>query len=247
MRWKALSSGIHGCVQPSLTMMSGINRIWYNMCFSPSVSFGAGAVLSVIGIAAASSARTTPQRVLAAVPLLFALQQFTEGIVWMSLLYPAWEYWRMAATYAFLIFAQIIWPVFIPYCALLFEDNNTRRKVIVITLFAGIALAAYTGISLCLHTPVAVAEAHHIRYVLEFPLARKWYYGLIYFIPTILSLLLSSKRSLHWLGYLLLGSYLFSRLLFHWYVISVWCFFGAVISMVILGMILEMNRKSKVA
>lgn len=216
------------------------------MCFSPSVSFGAGIVLSATGITSISRSQTLPQRVLSVIPLLFAVQQFSEGVVWLSMLYTAWAHWQVMATYIFLVFAQIVWPVYVPFSMLLFEHNKVRKKAIIATLIAGVFLATYIGISLYLHTPVAIASSHHIAYELNFSLAHQWYYGVLYFIPTIVSSLISSQKRLHWLGYLFLGSYLFTRLLFHYYVISVWCFFGAAISIIILWIVIQTNKESAV-
>lgn len=217
------------------------------MCFSSSVSFGAGAVLSVMSVVAFSGARTLPQKALAAIPALFSLQQFAEGVVWLSLSHSNWARLEMPATYTFLVFAQILWPAYVPFCALLFEQNTNRKKIIGGTLIIGVALAIYTGIMLATHIPKPIADAHHIHYELGFALANKWYYGLLYFIPTIFSLLLSSKKILHLPGYLFLVSYLLTRLLFHFYVISVWCFFGALISMSIVLIIFKLNKKEQEA
>jgi len=212
------------------------------MCFSPSVSFGASAVLAATGIAAIYRSATLPQKILATVPLLFALQQCSEGLVWLSLLHEKWGHWRLPASYIFLFFAQIVWPVYMPLCALLFEYNTLRKKLIITTLIAGISLAVYTSISLAIHPPVAIASMHHIHYEISFPLARQWYYGVLYFIPAVLSLLLSSQKPLHWLGYLFFISYLLTRLLFHFYVISVWCFWGAAISILIFKIVPRLNK-----
>jgi hypothetical protein len=48
------------------------------MCFSAEASFAGGAMLSVIGIASSRNISRTKQRLFAAIPLIFALQQFAE-------------------------------------------------------------------------------------------------------------------------------------------------------------------------
>jgi len=55
------------------------------MCFSATASFGASAVLGVIGIVAVAKAKTNPQRVFATIPLIFSVQQLSEGFLWLSL------------------------------------------------------------------------------------------------------------------------------------------------------------------
>src|SRR6202000_3006059 len=98
------------------------------MCFSPSASFGASAVLTVVSITCMVRSRTMPQRVLSGIPLLFAIQQFVEGVVWLSLLRPEWAHWERMATYGFLFFAQMVWPVYVPLAVLLFERDAMKKK-----------------------------------------------------------------------------------------------------------------------
>lgn len=55
------------------------------MCFSVAAGFGAGAVLSVAGPVAITGAQTKAQRLFAAIPFIFSLQQFAEGMLWLSI------------------------------------------------------------------------------------------------------------------------------------------------------------------
>lgn len=51
------------------------------MCFSAAASFIAGTTLSAIGVATLRNTKTTSELPFAAIPLLFGLQQLTEGVV----------------------------------------------------------------------------------------------------------------------------------------------------------------------
>ena len=217
------------------------------MCFSSTASFSASALLAATGVASFARATNTPQKVLAGVPVIFSVQQFTEGVLWMSLTHPEWHAWQGVATYLFQIFAQVVWPFYIPLAVLLFEPERQRRQVIFVLFGCGIALALFSSFCLYWYPVQAVIGNHHIRYVPGFPLAQKWYYGLIYFLPTILAPVISSSRPLRWLGYLFLMSYAASRLLFHFYEISVWCFFGALISFTIFFTINSQRRQANLA
>jgi len=55
------------------------------MCFSASASFAGGAVLTTIGVASVSKVSDPKQKLFAEIPLLFAFQQFAEGVVWLTL------------------------------------------------------------------------------------------------------------------------------------------------------------------
>lgn len=214
------------------------------MCFSPVASFSAGVVLCAAGVVSLVRSRTPAQRVLSGIPLIFAVQQFAEGVLWLALSDLAWAHLQLAAMYAFLVFAQMVWPVYLPFAILLFETQPARRKAIRILCISGLLFAAYIGFCLYYYPVGVAADQHHIRYDLGFALAHKWYYGLLYFIPTILAPLISGVKKLHWLGYLFLGSYIVTRLLFHYYVVSVWCFFGAVISLLVLYIVVSLTRTS---
>jgi hypothetical protein len=213
------------------------------MCFSPSASFGASIVLAIVGTASLIYSCTIPQRVLAGIPIIFSIQQFVEGIVWLSLLHPSWARWQNGATFGFLVFAQMVWPVYVPLSMLLFETNPKKKKIIRLLAIFGFLFSAYIGFCLYQYPVLAVIDGHHIRYDLGFALSKQWYYGLLYFLPTILTPIISSVKRLHWLGYLFLASYILARVLFRFFVISVWCFFGAVISIVIFGMIFKFNKR----
>jgi hypothetical protein len=213
------------------------------MCFSASASFGASAVLSVAGVASLVYSRTLSQKALAGIPIIFAIQQFTEGVVWMSLMHTEWAQWQTTASYAFLVFAQMVWPIYIPFAMLVCEREPARRKAMYALLLAGFTLSGYIGFCLYKYSVLAVVDKHHIRYDLGFALAHTWYYGLLYFLPTIVSPVISSIKRLHWLGYLFLLSYIAARLLFHYFEISVWCFFGALISLIVFVIIRGSGKK----
>lgn len=213
------------------------------MCFSPVASFGASIVLSGIGIVSIVKARTVPEKFLSGIPILFAIQQCLEGILWLALSNPEWAYWQWSAAFGFLLFAQVVWPIYMPIAMLLFEHDPIRKRLLTFCTISGVLLGGYLVFCLLRYPIAASANEHHIKYDPGFALARKWYYGLLYFIPTIVSSLLSSTRRLRWLGYLFLASYLLARLLFHHFVVSVWCFFGAVISIVVLVIILKLRKE----
>jgi len=78
------------------------------MCFSANASFAASAVTGVIGIIAITKTRTTPQLLFATIPLLFSVQQLSEGVVWLSLKHISLAPWRPLFLYVFLVFATII-------------------------------------------------------------------------------------------------------------------------------------------
>ncbi|MFM7640806.1 MAG: hypothetical protein ACKO45_04565 [Cyanobium sp.] len=96
------------------------------MCFSATASFGASALLLPTGAAALTIAWRKGQRQklpLAAAPLLFGLQQTLEGMVWLGLqtppdlATPGQPVGLVVASLAYLFFAYVVWPVWMPLAA----------------------------------------------------------------------------------------------------------------------------------
>ena len=54
------------------------------MCFSATASFSAGAVLLGLGTLALKTASRPRELPFAAIPLLFAIQQLSEGVIWLT-------------------------------------------------------------------------------------------------------------------------------------------------------------------
>jgi len=214
------------------------------MCFSASASFGASTVLLVIGAAAIKKSETMPQRLLACIPLIFSIQQFSEGVLWLSFMHTEYFYWRTMATYGFLIFAQIVWPFFVPLSVLQLEENPTRKKILAVTLCIGGLMAIYFSWCLLSYPVSASIEGHHVRYSLPFPL-NKHYTDAAYLTCTLVALLVSGNRNIRLLGLLFLVSLIVTKIFYNVYVTSVWCYFAAIISVMIVFIIVQLNKPVK--
>ena len=205
------------------------------MCFSAGASFGAGVVLGTVGIASLKKVQAPSQIPIASIPLLFAVQQFSEGFLWLSLTNPAHASWQQIPTYVFLVFAQIVWPTWVPFSIMMVETNSKRRNVLKIMLGIGITISAYLAYCMVFYKLEAQIAAHHIQYSLNFPMAFAWFSGVVYFIPTVLPPFVSSIKRMQILGLTILTSYLITTVFFHEYLISIWCFFAAVLSVIVLS------------
>src|SRR5262249_18220295 len=94
------------------------------MCFSPEASFIArAALLPPRASCLAPPARRRPRRLpLAAVPLAFAVQQASEGVVWLALGSGDAGLTR-AASLVFLFFALAFWPFWVAAQAAVAEPS----------------------------------------------------------------------------------------------------------------------------
>lgn len=109
----------------------------------------------------------------------------------------------------------------------------------------GILTAAYLGYSLLNFEASAKIQEHHIRYSLQFPFQSRLLRGIPYMLATAISPFLSSNKRLRLLGWVLVGSYLFTALIYLQYLTSVWCYFGALLSSLILFMIIKLNKEDE--
>ncbi|MBB2148049.1 DUF6629 family protein [Pedobacter gandavensis] len=214
------------------------------MCFSTTASFTAGAGLLLVGSISLVKAKTTSQYVLACIPILFAAQQLIEGLLWLALSHAAYARWSELAMYLFLAFAQTVWPIMVPLSMLLFEKDPVRKKILLGLLGTGVLSALYLGYSLLNYHASARIEEHHIRYSLGFPFQSRLLRGIPYMLATAISPFVSSHKLLRMLGWALVLSYVLTAIIYTTYLTSVWCFFGSILSMLILFIIVKMNSEN---
>jgi hypothetical protein len=207
------------------------------MCFSSTASFVSSAVLMTAGIASVRSCKSFSQRWFAAIPLLFGIQQFFEGIVWRYLGDAEYLTWNGYGVKIFLFFAIVVWPSWVPWSVLKIETHLLRRRLVIITLFAGLIFSAVALTMLFIYPSQGIINGHHIDYELEFPLRWHPLATLVYLSATLLPLIVSSAKYVPVLGGIIFTSYVVTFYFYSAYIISVWCFFAAIISALIYLMI----------
>lgn len=215
------------------------------MCFSASASFGASVILGTIGVVTLRKTTDRTQVPFAAIPLMFAAQQFSEGVLWMGLSDPAYASWQHFPVYIFLIFAQLIWPSWVPFSLLRLETDPGRRKLLQLFTTMGLSISGYLLYCLFAYDVSAEIRSGHIHYVLKFPFALMWAASIFYFVPTVISLFISSVKGMNALAFAILISFVITKIFFDDYLISVWCFFAAGLSLMVLWIISICNRRSE--
>src|SRR3546814_18386784 len=99
------------------------------MCFSATASFTAGTAPSAVGGLTLRKSQGKVELPLALVPLLFGVQQFAEGFLWLSLRNELPTV-RTSATYIFSMFSHVWLPIFVPLSILLVEHDRPIRASI---------------------------------------------------------------------------------------------------------------------
>lgn len=105
------------------------------MCFSATVSFGASGLIGATGVLTLREVRSKNELPLASVPLLFAIQQFVEGVIWISFGKAAL---LSVMAYAYSFFSHLLWPILLPAAMLLVEPDKARRKIMKVFVYLGI-------------------------------------------------------------------------------------------------------------
>ena len=85
---------------------------------------------------------------------------------------------------------------------------------------------------------------YHVNYKLYFPHQYYPILGLLYLLPIIVPPLASSVKEIRLIGILLLLSFIITKILFNDEVISVWCFFAALVSIIVFW-VLKNHTQSK--
>ena len=200
------------------------------MCFSATASFSTGAVLFGFGALTLKSARGPRQLPFAAIPLLFAIQQLGEGVIWLTFGGAA-PLLNTVMTYVYTFFSHVLWPVYLPLAVLLMEPPGWRRRTLFAFSAAGFAVGAYLLYILAAFPVFSRPTGQHIEYVSPHFFAAATM-GL-YLMATALSPVLSTHRTVKVFGILALLSFAVAYTFYATWFISVWCFFAALLSAVI--------------
>ena len=224
-----------------------INKLKINqkksLCFTATGSFVAAGLLAVIGFLTLRETKKRSLVLFASMPFLFALQQLSEGILWITIADKQYSTINSITTYAFLVFALVIWPLWVPLSLWLPEKNILRKKLLLLFIGYGffgsiysIYVLFYCGIS-------SQVASSSIRYNIFFGNSFRIKYDLFfYMISVIIPFFISSISLGNIMGTAIALSFVATYYFMNINLISVWCFFSALISVIIL-FIVQLEEK----
>jgi hypothetical protein len=203
------------------------------VCFSATANFVGSAALGGVGVVTLTKVKHRRELLFAALPVLFAIHQFTEGFVWLGLdgiLSPTVAH-DMGA--AFMLYAQGLLPFLLPLSVLLFEPNGKSRKRMVPFLVLGTGTALYILWALTAYPLQVYVRGNSIVYINQ--ATNNTAVAVLYVIATCGSLFFSKVRAMVIFGaanmVILLVVMAFKRYAFT----SLWCAYAAVASVIILA------------
>ncbi|MBW0151480.1 MAG: hypothetical protein KXJ53_09740 [Phenylobacterium sp.] len=206
------------------------------MCLSAPVSFAAAAILIPAGAGTVWTALRRDRRyaALAALPALFGLQQLMEGIVWITGAHgPPGASESFSLAYMF--FAWIAWPVWVPVSVYFIEPYRRRSAYLVFAVVGGM-LGSIQYLPYFAHegwlsvTLLENAVVYRDEELLDAIIGRPQTY-LLYVTVLIVPLVMSSDRDVRVFGGLVAAVLAVTVGFFQWAYISVFCFGGAVASL----------------
>jgi len=206
------------------------------MCFSATASFAVGGSLILLGavtLKRAAGRQRREQLPFASIPLLFGIQQLVEGALWLSIEHDG-ELLRTIATYLFTLFSHIIWPLFVPYAVARMERGRPvatwRRNAMWGCRLAGVVTAMLL-LALVASQPLTAVADEHIIYTT--PFFYDWPMMVLYIVATCIVTFFSTFRLVRLFGLLVLLFFFVSYWFYTAAFFSVWCFFAAILSLVI--------------
>jgi hypothetical protein len=216
------------------------------MCVSANVSYGSAALLIATGAVTTLGNRSKQQSMIAAIPILFGIQQAAEGIVWQTIGQEAASSFSLHqfASFLFVAIAYVVWPSWLPWSLYQIEKNEKRKRILKMIGVMGVGVSLLAASVLFSVEVKAEPIGHSMGYA--FLNMKRWWPAqidfLLYDIPTMLPFFVSSLRTIKKAGYLVFASMVLTQVINKEASASVWCFFAALISLYISVNILWLQR-----
>jgi hypothetical protein len=225
------------------------------MCFSATASFTAAALLLPVGGIALARSLSSADGIepadstalpLALSPLLFGLQQAIEGVVWIGVEGGGEAAWLAPAALLYLFFAYGFWPGWIPFAVLRFEGagrsgsaSGWRRGLMKVLLVCGLLMGSLLWLPLLFEavSPVPMVVEGSLRYptpTLFAGLGLDWLGEGLYAVVIGGALLFSASFPARLYALSLLVAFALTEWLYRPAFSSVWCYFCALLSLLIL-------------
>jgi uncharacterized protein DUF6629 len=215
------------------------------MCYSAEVSYGSAALLIATGGVTTLGNHQISRRMVAAVPFLFGLQQIAEGVVWQTMGHAAESSRHHFGVLLFLLFANVVWPSWIPWSFYFIEPSEKRRRVLKGLGLLGLGVSVVAAWVFFTADARAYVAGHSLAYSLD-NVKRFWPVNIeivFYIAPTVAPFFISSLRIVRRAGYLILASLCLAQVINQETTASVWCFFAALISLYIAVYVLWLERR----
>ena len=201
------------------------------MCFSLEADLVAGVALLPVAAVSLREVRHVRELPFASLPLLFALHQLVEAVVWAGTEGTVSPGLQHAAAMAYLVFAFPVLPILVPVAVLLLEPRGSRLRVAWFVALGGV-VAAYFAVAVLTGPIEVIVHPHALAYVAQIDNVVLWT-GL-YIVAVIGPPLLSGYPSLVVFGVANLVGLTIAGLAYFEGFASLWCIWAALSSVFIM-------------
>lgn len=201
------------------------------MCFSAEASFISSAALTAGGILTLKQVRDSSQMPFALFPLVFALHQAIEGVLWLNHSSSLSPDLVGFLSRAFPLIAYVVWPILTPIAIYRMESNPRRRKLLIACIVVGIGLGLFYLYYIVKGpvTAVFVNKSIHYEFYFSYWIASQWLYGFSIIVATFLS----SHKIVNLFGVGLVIAYNIAKQFYLASYPSVFCHLAAWLSLII--------------
>jgi hypothetical protein len=202
------------------------------VCFSVQADVAAGVVLLPMAVVSLREVHHVRELAFASLPLLFALHQLTEAVVWARLeghavSGPLWH----AAVLAYVGYAMVVLPTLFPLSVLLLEPRGDRLRVAPFVVL-GLVLSVVFAVEVFSAPVTVVPHPHALEYATG--VRHGDLLSVAYVVAVIGPALLSGYRSVVAFGVVNLVGLLLVAAVYLDAFASLWCVYAAITSALIM-------------
>lgn len=209
------------------------------MCFSAQADVTAGLLLLPVGLASLREVRRVREVPFAALPLLFALHQLIEAVVWAGAEGDVSAGVGKAAAVAYLTMALPVIPTLLPVAVLLLEPRALRVRVAPFVAL-GLVVSAYFVYALVTEPFEVIAHPHALEY--DTGLSNGDFWAVLYILAVVGGSVLSGYRTIIAFGVLNLVGLTVVAYLYKEAFVSLWCVYAACTSVLVLTHMVRRRR-----
>jgi hypothetical protein len=210
------------------------------VCFSVQADVVAGVVLLPMAAVSLREVRHVREVPFASLPLLFALHQLTEAVVWAAFDgYDVSESVWHTAVWLYVGFAMVVLPTLFPLSVLLLEPRGARRRVLPFVAL-GVLMSSVFAVEVLSAPMTVVAHPHALEYVTGLSHGRLLALG--YVVAVIGPALLSGYRSVVAFGLVNLVGLVVVAVVYLDAFASLWCVYAALTSALVMVHMIRRRR-----
>lgn len=200
------------------------------MCFSIEADLIVGAALMPVGVLSLREVRHVREVPFASLPLLFALHQLVEALVWAGSTGAVCPSVQAGASLAYVLFALPVLPLLVPVAVLLLEPRGARRRVVP---FAAVGLVVAIVLAVAVLDGPVLVEVRPNAILYRVGLTGYLFWSVAYIGAVIGAPLISGYRSIFWFGVVNLVGLVVVGVLFLEAFASLWCVYAACSSLLV--------------